>query len=119
MTDDSEIVRLVASFNASEMALINVLRPQINRSMLEEIAAADFGDDVEEHLAELERIHRTGENPPVAWHPGEVLDLIRSSQPDDPSWRPGGQGERGHLMRAYCCSILLRMAALPENFEYG
>jgi hypothetical protein len=86
--------------------------------MLRQIAAADYGDRAEAHLAALIEI-RAGASVPgrLDWVPGEVLELIRWSMPDDPAWAPGGQGERGHLMRAFACAVLLSGARLRVNRE--
>jgi hypothetical protein len=47
-----------------------------------------------------------------------VLELVRYSEPDDPAWEPGGHGERGHLMRLFCCAVLLTAAGEPELDGY-
>src|SRR5690242_10720835 len=82
--------------------------------MLEHIAAADYGCELRQHRRALEEIVGSGTVPdPLGWHPGEVLELIRSSDPD----RPGGSGRRGHVMRAFSCTVLLMSAALPEGHK--
>jgi hypothetical protein len=98
-------------------ALLDHLRPRIDDDMLLEIASCDYGMGVEEYLAGLRRIRDDGEV--FAW-PGvaEVLELTRWSEPDDPAWRPGGHGRRGHLMRAFACAALLRGGAVPANRVY-
>jgi hypothetical protein len=95
------------------------LRPQISDDILDEIAAADYGMDFEAHRSALQKIH-TGEPmpAPLPWEPKEVLELIRWSEPSDPNWKPGSVGERGHLMRAFCCAALLEAAADPANDGY-
>ncbi len=107
---------LFAKARPSGEALLEWLRPRIDDAMLREIAAADYGCDRELHLEPLLRI-RDGRPPAYvsAWHPREVLELVRWSQPDDPHWQPGGTGMRGHLMRAFACAVLLRSAVEPEN----
>lgn len=100
--------------------LLSALRRQIDDDMLHEIAAADYGNDLEEHLAALRPIRDAGEIAlPLPWEPREVLELIRWSEPDDPQWRPGGAGWRGQLMRAFACTVLLRAGAEPEQAPYG
>lgn len=87
--------------------------------MLQEIAAADYGYDEQKHYEALRQIRNTGVlSSPLAWHPKEVLELVRWSKPEDPEWKPGGFGERGHLMRAFCCAVLLEAAADPETYLY-
>ena len=51
----------------------------------------------------------------MGWHPAEVLELIRWSQPENPQWRPGATGERGHWMRAFACAALLKASGDVEN----
>ena len=81
----------------------------IDDGMLEEIAAADYGYDVEKHLAHLQLIRDEGSFAvPMRWEPREILELIRWSEPEDPKWKPGAFGERGHWMRAFACTSLLR-----------
>jgi hypothetical protein len=87
--------------------------------MLREIASADYGIDADAHLDALRRIRDWGEVlAPMNWEPKDVLELIRWSEPDDPGWRPGGTGIRGHIMRAFACAALLRAAAEPVNDGY-
>ncbi|QNQ08352.1 hypothetical protein [Sphingomonas alpina] len=91
--------------------LLEQLGRLIDESMLREIAEADYGADAEAHHAALRRMRDTGFVPQSnEWEPREVLELIRWSRPDQPEWKPGGYGERGHWMRAFCCASLLRMA---------
>src|SRR5262249_8338100 len=48
----------------------------------------------------------------------EVLELIRWSEPEDPAWSPGGHGLRGHWMRLFACTALVRFApARPDEFD--
>src|ERR1700761_2888417 len=97
-----------ARFSPDPNALLRLVSKHVNESMLNEIAAADYGDKVAEHLAPLRQI-RDGRSlrAPMRWEPREVLELIRWSEPDIPDWKPGSSGERGHWMRAFCCSALL------------
>ena len=91
----------------------------VDDSMLLQIAEADYAQDVELHLGKLRLIRETGTvTGHLGWHPKEVLELVRWSQPENPDWAPGGQGFRGHVMRAFCCAVLLRAAGEPENYDY-
>ncbi|HKI33433.1 MAG TPA: hypothetical protein VKA46_16380 [Gemmataceae bacterium] len=87
--------------------------------MLAEIAEADYGHDADAHLAGLRPIRDQGIVPaPTHWHPAEVLELIRWSNPEDANWKPGSTGVRGHRMRAFACAALLRAAAESTNEEH-
>lgn len=100
-------------------AWMDWLCPQIDDAMLEEIAAADYGYRMDEYLAALRPIRDEYCLPDqLAQVPLEVLQLIRSSEPDDPAWMPGRQGRRGHLMRLFCCAILIVAAGDPEVRRY-
>ncbi len=90
--------------------LLAKLARQVDEAMLRDIAEADYAQQANEHYAVLRRMRDEGFVPMPEWVPQEVLELIRWSQPDQPGWMPGGQGERGHWMRAFCCASLLRMA---------
>jgi hypothetical protein len=90
----------------------------VDDSMLREIAAADYGMDVEEHLEQLRAIKNGKVPTPMEWEPKEVLELIRWSEPEDATWSPGSTGRRGHWMRLFSCAALLRAAAEPENDGY-
>lgn len=95
-------------FAPDAMALLRRLAPHIDDSLLEEIAAADYGANANANLAALRSLRNDFRVPDAAWIPCEVLELIRWSRPDTPGWRPGGEGERGHWMRAFaCCALLL------------
>jgi hypothetical protein len=110
---------LIAAFPPSEDVLLACARRAIDDEMLVEIAGADDGTDFDAHLAALRPIRDQGIVPvPLAWRPGEVLELIRWSNPDDPESKPGGTGLRSHQMRAFACAALLRAGAEPENYYY-
>jgi hypothetical protein len=98
----------LAAFTPDPGPLIKIINQHVDDDMLCEIAAADYGSDFEQHLVLL-RIYRDGGTLPVPllWHAGEVLELIRWSQPDDPTCKPSGRGENGHWMRAFACVALL------------
>ena len=110
----------IAPFNVFQPEpneLLQRISRHVDDAMLEEIAAADYGDNIEENLDQL-RLIRDGRSfaIPMRWAPREVLELIRWSQPEDPNWKPGGHGERGHWMRAFACAALLRAGGASENF---
>src|SRR5690349_7708020 len=48
----------------------------------------------------------------------EVLELVRWSEPQDAKWSPGGHGVRGHWMRLFACTALVRLApSHPDWFD--
>jgi len=107
-----------AIFQPNSDELLRRLAQHIDTQMLDEIAAADYGHDAQKHLAHLQQIRAHGTFAvPMRWHPREVLELIRWSEPEDPSWKPGAPGQRGHWMRAFACASLLRAAGESENSE--
>jgi len=107
-----------ASFQPNADELLRRVAQHVDAQMLDEIAAADYYRDVKEHRAHLQQIRADGSFAvPMRWHPQEVLELIRWSDPEDPSWKPGAPGERGHWMRAFACTSLLRAAGESENSE--
>lgn len=107
--------RWFQSFSPNSEELLDRLLPRIDDGMLLEIARADYGQDVEEHLVPLKRFRDERELPLLEWNPREVLELIRWSQPEDPNWKPGGQGTYGHLLRAFACATLLRSYEREKN----
>src|SRR5579859_3044454 len=107
---------LFSGFHPDADGLLERVSRLVDEDMLREIAAADYGWKTEENLPHLKRIRGTGAGAtPIGFELREVLELIRWSQPDDPNWRPGGYGLRGHRMRAFACTVLLRAAAASEN----
>lgn len=101
---------LIEAFPPSNQRLIDLTRHEIDDDMLTEIANADYGCDAENHFEVLRTIRDTGIVPALGWHGGEVLGLIRWSNPENPNHKPGAIGIRGHQMRAFACALLLRSA---------
>jgi len=101
---------LIEAFPPSNQRLIDLTRREIDDDMLAEIAQADYGCDAEKHFEVLRMIRETGVVPALGWHGGEVLGLIRWSNPENPNHKPGATGIRGHRMRAFACAVLLRSA---------
>jgi hypothetical protein len=88
------------------------------QSRIAEIATADYGRAANENFASLRQIRDGGVlESPMRWHRREVLELIRWSESELPDWKPGLPGMRGHWMRAFSCSALLKAAGEPENGE--
>lgn len=97
--------------------LLSKISMQITDDMLLEMALADYGEQQEGHLNALRRIRDAGNIvEPLHWCPGEVLELIRNSQPENAYWMPGSTGVRGHWMRAFASAALLRAREQPWNY---
>jgi hypothetical protein len=96
---------------APEKRLLAHVADRIDDSMLREIAEADYGMNSDIYLAGLRGLRDLHELPAPDWARGgwndEVLELIRWSRPEVAGWRPGSEGERGHWMRAFCCTALM------------
>jgi hypothetical protein len=91
--------------------LLGEVARMVSPKIMRMIAAADYGHRAEEHAARIREIVETGVVPdPLEWYPGEVLELVRWSEPEDPSWRPGAEGRNGHIARAFSCAALLSAA---------
>jgi hypothetical protein len=107
---------LFTHFKPNADELLQRISCHIDDGMLEEIAAADYGWKAQECLITLRPMRDRGSFTfPLSFEVREVLELIRWSQPDDPKWKPGGHGERGHWMRAFACAALLRSSADAET----
>lgn len=116
MIEQEMVTAAFAPFDPDQSLLLTLVSGQVDDDMLEEIAAADYGEDKDGHLRELRHIRDVGIKPGVMlWEPREVLELIRWSEPDDPTWKPGATGKRGHWMRAFSCAALLTASAVVEN----
>lgn len=103
------------AFDANPDALLDELLQHVTTDMLIEIASADYGQDIDQHLAPLIQFREYRILPVLDWHPLEVLELIRWSEPEQPDWKPGATGARGHLLRAFACALLLRAHERQEN----
>lgn len=101
---------LLDLLHPSELVLRDWVAPQLDASMLKEIAQADYGVDVDEHLYALEELRSAGRLPEeLDWRPQEVLRLTRWSTMDDPRLSPEAVHRR-HLMRLFSCLVLVRVA---------
>lgn len=101
-------------------SLLNLAITNVDSSMLREIAAADYGEDVNKHYRALTGIFRGGVRPRHSnWHPREVLELTRWSEPETPHHPADVTGARGHWMRLFACAVLLRIDRLPECRDHS
>lgn len=97
------------SIRPADHTLLDWLLARVSRLMVEEIAANDRGEQVEEHLAGIQE--QLGSNPPLgllAWNPREVLELERWGEPDQRYTNRPPTGAYGHTKRLLACAILLR-----------
>jgi hypothetical protein len=119
MHRDNSISDLLLRLDPSESALLDWLSSRIDDTHLHEIALADYGINEEEYLQALQQIHQGEPIPvPLRWVPSEALRLTRWSEPDDPADvgpPPDSKGTRGHLIRAFCCAVLLKAADEQET----
>jgi hypothetical protein len=112
----ADVARLLTGIHADRSDLLNAVRPLITDSMLEEIASADYDNGFDDHVAALRLIRDRAIIPsPLRWEPREVCELIRWSRPHDPNWKPGATGRPGHIMRAFCCAVLLLDQDTSDN----
>lgn len=107
-------------FNPNRRTLFDRLRREVDDATLRAIANADYGSDAEKHYAALVTIHKSGEVPAnLGWQPYEVLQLVRWMEPDDEASKPFAEGKRGHVVRLFATTILLRAAGEGRQFDSG
>ena len=102
--------QLLEPLHPNESALTPLFQAKIDEAMLREIAEADYGWKADECYALLQPILKTGLVTSDDFNLQEVLELIRWSEPDDPESDPGGHGPRGHWMRLFACTAMVRLA---------
>jgi hypothetical protein len=105
------VEELLAPLAPNENALHSFFQSNVDETMLQEIAAADYGWKADECCAMLQPVLATGQKPAADSNLQEVLELIRWSEPEDPAWSPGGHGLRGHWMRLFACVALVRQSS--------
>jgi len=108
--------QLLAPLHPNENALTPLFQANVDEGMLREIAEADYGWKADECFALLQPVLNIGSVAIDDDNLTEVLNLIRWSEPQDPNWRPGGQGARGHWMRLFACNSLVRFAPKHRAF---
>ena len=98
----------------TDRQLLALVFEHVDDGMLIEIAQADYGDDVDLHLAALHQIRANNIPVPIQWHPGEVLGLTR--------WTDLSNSElakRGYWMRLFACAVLIWASLEPEDYKYS
>lgn len=104
------IQQLLAPLHPDENALTPLFQANFDEGMLREIAEADYGWKADECYTMLQPMLAAGAVAADDFNLREVLELIRWSEPDDHEWSPGGYEERGHWMRLFACTALVRFA---------
>jgi len=113
------IIELLNRLEPDPEALLRDISAHIDDEILEEIAAADYGQDIEKHFAALKQIRDTGLFPEkMYWFPGEVLELYRFGWIENTEMRQG-RFEFENWARAFCCAALLRATREPWNYGDG
>lgn len=114
------IAELLLRFEPEGEGLLREISRHIDDHMLTSIASADYGRDVDQHLAALRQIRDTGTFPPkMYWFPAEVLELFRWSDSGCGDLARGETDEFVHWARAFCCVALLRATRDPWNYGDG
>jgi len=111
--------QLLAPLHPNESALTPLFQANFDESMLREIAAADYGWMAAECFELLQSMLKSGSVAADDFNLREVLELIRWSEPDAPGWRPGGDGPRGHWMRLFACTAMVRFAPTRRDLFDG
>lgn len=103
------LIRLLDGLRPDELALRDRIAPELDASMIDEMAAADYGVDIDQHGQALRDLLTTRHWPDrLDNHPLNVIELVRSILPEHPSPATGATGRRGHLMRIFACLALIR-----------
>lgn len=103
--------QLLVPLSPEEGALTPLFQVNFDDDMLREIAEADYGWKAEENFAFLQPMLRTGHVAPDDFRLREVLEMTRWHRPSDPKWPRGDEEPKGHWMRLFACSALLRFVA--------
>jgi hypothetical protein len=110
---------LLARLNPTDKPLFALLFQHIDDTMLAEISRADFGYDADIHLEALHRI-REGTIPvPMLWCPGKVLDFTQWKEPNDSTAKDMQIKIRGHWIRLFACTVLIRASIELQDYEYN
>ncbi len=110
---------LLTPLHPDQDALISLFQSEIDAAMRREIAEADYGNMADHCDALLGRILETGRVDSRDPHLREVLELSRWSEPDERGWSPGGEGTRGHWMRLFSCTVLVRLGPIARKMLGG
>ncbi|HTJ35296.1 MAG TPA: hypothetical protein VL738_18885 [Dactylosporangium sp.] len=90
-----ELDRIVEALRPDEVALRDWVRPRLDADTVREMAALDYGMQIDEHLRGIEGLFNTRRLPAeIGWNPREVLELARYSGPA--------------AARLFACMVLVR-----------
>lgn len=112
MSDD-----LLARLDPTDEPLFALLFQHVDDEMLTEISRADFGYDADIHLEALRRIREGAIPVPMPWNPGQVLGLTQWTELDDSTSKDIQIGIRGHWIRLFACTVLIRASIELQNHE--
>jgi hypothetical protein len=110
-------------FEPADQPLLDLIFKHVDDSMLTEMARADYGHDVDLHLAALYQIKAKNIPVPLPWHPAEVLCLACWTESDNLIMQAGvvpqakHLAERNHWMRLFACTVLIWASLEPENYD--
>jgi hypothetical protein len=110
-------------FEPSDQPLLDLIFEHVDDSMLFDMAKADYGDDIDLHLAALHQIKAKNIPVPLPWYPAEVLCLARWTELDNLITQDGvvlqakPSTKRDHWIRLFACTVLIWASLEPENYE--
>jgi hypothetical protein len=109
---------LLARLDPAHEPLFALLFQHVDDEMLTEISRADFGYDADIHLEALRRIREGAIPVPMPWNPGQVLGLKQWTELDDSTSKDIQIGIRGHWIRLFACTVLIRASIELQDYEY-
>ncbi len=108
---DSRLAGVLAELQPDEFALRDRIAAQLDDAMLDEIAAFEWGADIDRYRDELDRLRSLRRWPDrLGPYPGTVLELMRPLGPEH-SQDP----RRVHIMRTFACLVLVRVGPYSSN----
>jgi len=106
---------LLKQFNPAVEPLLDLVSQATDDAMLQEIARADYGQDFDQHRAQLIAIKNGVIHAPMEWHPREVLELTRWLEVKATACE--NSQLRTHRMKLFACMALLHADVNPKNEE--
>jgi hypothetical protein len=109
---------LLARLDPTDEPLFALLFQHVDDAMLTEISRADYGYDADIHLEALRKIREGAIPVPMPWNPGQVLCLKQWTELDDSTSKDIQIGIRGHWIRLFACTVLIRASIELQDYEY-